>query len=1002
MFALGAVFFAGSAFALNPNHRLTQYVHRIWQNQPGLPQASIYALTQTRDGYLWLGTQSGVVRFDGARFGAVPALEEASPGDDTWYRRIVEDAEGRVWLLGDAGQIVRVDKNNDKKLTVFSDTEYSCLFAGESKTIWGCTASGLVKFTGNESQSQSVSIPIAGGSPAVLTTGCQTKQGTLWAAGGSTVVSWDGKSFAKTALRTIPQNALIRSILCGNDESLWIGSTRGLVQLKNGHETLFTTKDGLADDLVITLAQAPEGRFWVGTRSGVSRLVSDLEGSTGAKFESFGYQQGLSQNSALSILEDREGSLWVGTGNGLNQFLDGAATRFTRTEGLPSNNEGPILQDQNGRLWAGAAAGGLSVFDGRRFHLVPETPAWHFRSLVDNGVDGLDNSLWSGTEEGVIRISQNRIQQIYKTEQGLPSNRVRSLFRDGEGRLWAGTDLGPAVLNGATFVQDPQIAATLRLPISAIGQTAQGEILFAVERGSVYTFRPGAPSTERLRKFDPAKGVGTLISEVNTIYTDFEGVTWIGTNGAGLGMLRDGKLHIFTLQDGLVDPEVHGFVADSQNRLWMAGSKGFSWVKRSDFFNFAANKIERLSAVPYRPLDGSRAIQGSTGVSPVAAQTKDGRLWFSATGALLAFETSSREAATPPPVIIEEVSVNGAPSAPSRIRNLGPGRENVAIDYTALTFIAPGRLTFKYLLEGFDKDWTDAGSRRQAFYTNLPPGNFRFRVSACLNGNSGCSESSPLAFAVLPQFYQRVWFLPALAGTLGLFTWLIHRIQVRQIHSNFSLVLAERSRIARELHDTLIQGFSGITMQLQALTGRVKTVEEKGVLEEIIRDAGVCLQETRRSVAGLRGATGASGNLSAALTEAAKHATEDGEIRLRLRLEEQDVALPAEIKYNLVCIAQEALANAAKHSRAETIEVSLGGNQRELSLIIRDNGVGLRGAAAGPGHYGMVGMRERALHIGADLQVASQPGQGTSITVRLPLGRGVHSAAPQRSLESTT
>lgn len=994
---------AEPAQALDPNHRLTQYVHRIWQNQPGLPQASIYSLTQTQDGYIWVGTQSGVVRFDGVRFSPVPALEEASPGDDTWYRRIVEDGKHRVWLLGDERQIVRINNETAaKKLTVFSEAKYGCLFAAQGGSVWACTQGGLVKFDGDTVQSYPVPANLRpANSQMNLATGCQTSTGSVWMASGSSLYSWNGERYAKVALRSIPADALIRSVLC-KENGLWIGSTRGLVRLYDGQETRFTVKDGLSDDLIITLTQGQGENFWVGTRNGFSRPVLTLKTAKEPikSFENFGYNEGLSQNSVFSLLEDREGSLWVGTGNGLNQFFNGVATRYTKTEGLPIGNLGPVLADQRGNVWTGSPAGGLTQFDGHRFDPIPGTASLHYFALAA----GKDGSLWAGTDAGVVRYVNGKQQATFTVSEGLPSNQVRTLLIDHDGNLWAGTDLGPAVLRGQRFEQAPALAGELRLPIFAMGETSAAggtgdpEILFAAERNRVYTFSP----KRGLNRLPDEDSFGPPLSEVNCFFTDPEGITWIGTNGAGLGMLRRGKLRKFYLRDGLVDAEIHGFVTDSHDRLWMAGSKGFVWVRRSDFFDLAAGKTDKVNSVPYRPVDGSRTMQGSTGVSPVATRAADGKLWFSSTVALLAFEPDAPERASELQPIIEEVSVNGAHYPADRVRSLGPGRENIAIDYTVLTFLAPGRLTFKYLLEGFDKDWTDAGTRRQAFYTNLPPGKFRFRVSAC-DPNGHCGEAgSGLALEVLPQVYQRAWFIPAIAGTLGLITLLVYRFRVQQLRSNFSLILAERNRIARELHDTLIQGFSGITMQLQALTSKVRSPEEKETLEEIIQDAGICLQETRRSVAGLRGATGASGNLATALTEAARHATEDRDVRLRLKLEDRQEALPAEIKYNLVCIAQEALANAAKHSSAGTIEMALSGNARELLLTIQDDGVGLQSSTAGPGHYGMVGMRERARHIGADFNVISPPGKGTTISVRLPFGKRAPTSAPQRSLERTS
>jgi signal transduction histidine kinase len=311
----------------------------------------------------------------------------------------------------------------------------------------------------------------------------------------------------------------------------------------------------------------------------------------------------------------------------------------------------------------------------------------------------------------------------------------------------------------------------------------------------------------------------------------------------------------------------------------------------------------------------------------------------------------------------------------------------VAFQYTALTYLAPGRMNFRYMLEGYDRDWTNAGSRREAFYTNLPPGKFRFRVAAC-GAFVSCNEAgTALDFEVAPQFYQRAWFIPLCLAVAALLAWLAYRFRVQQLREQFVLVLAERSRIARELHDTLIQGFSGITMQMHAFTNRLAAREDQQALGEIIRDAGICLQETRRSVAGLRGGTGSSSGLAVAISDAARQLTQERDIRLKLNLDDRQQELPAEVKYNLLCIVQEAITNSIKHSGARIIEVTLACSAHDLRLSVRDDGRGMERSEGNgrAGHYGMVGMRERASQIGAELDLSSAPGQGTKVSLRMPV-----------------
>src|SRR5712691_2373824 len=343
VFVWVAVLFWGApaASGLNPEHRLTQYVHRIWQTQPGLPQTAIFAVSQTRDGYLWLGTESGVVRFDGVRFTPVPALERAQ-FDDIRARAFAEDSRGRVWIVSSNLGLVRVDDEGTKVFTAEDGLprgEISCGFASQSGEIWICTSSGTARFEGDRLQTYDKGLP---GHPLA---GCQMPDSTIWIAGDGWVASWNGAQFTPVPLRSIPSGAGVRSLVCRED-GVWVGTMRGLIHVSDGKERRFTNENGLPDVGVLSLTKGSRGELWVGTRNGLSRFRNGA-------FDSFSYGDGLSQKDVYSIYEDREGSLWVATKYGLNEFLDGPATRFTRNQGLSSNNVGPVLEDHSGNLWVG-------------------------------------------------------------------------------------------------------------------------------------------------------------------------------------------------------------------------------------------------------------------------------------------------------------------------------------------------------------------------------------------------------------------------------------------------------------------------------------------------------------------------------------------------------------------------------------------------------------------------------------------------------------------------
>jgi ligand-binding sensor domain-containing protein len=495
-----------------------------------------------------------VVRFDGVRFTPVEALQQAGLGD-IWARAIEEDTAGRVWITVNDLTLIRVDKNGAKVFTEkdgLPTKDFSCLVPGPNGEMWACADTGLARFRGDRADFFEFPMPLKN-RPIDA---CRGSDGTIWAGGGSEVTSWNGTAFSRAPLRSVSGELVIRSLLCTGDE-VWVGTVKGLVRLKSGKEDLFTTKDGLADNVILSLAQDQNGDVWAGTRNGFSRLRN-------GNIESYGYRDGLSQNAVFAIREDREGSLWVATKNGLNQFLDGASTRYTKGEGLPSENMGPMLEDRHGTLWAGTLDAGLARFDGHRFTSVNTLSSGKITTLAESA----DGALWAGTDKGLKRLEEGEVQATYGVEQGLPSAQIRTLFRDHSGNLWAGTRKGPAVFRDGRFLALPALNE-LAAPIAAIGETRDGTMLFAVEHGGVYLFKDGALRELQANSALVAPGLTAAFQDVNAIYTDPDGVVWMGTNGLGLAIWRNGKLSRFLVRDGLFDSEIYGFVRETPDRLWM-------------------------------------------------------------------------------------------------------------------------------------------------------------------------------------------------------------------------------------------------------------------------------------------------------------------------------------------------------------------------------------------------------------------------------------------------
>jgi ligand-binding sensor domain-containing protein/anti-sigma regulatory factor (Ser/Thr protein kinase) len=957
--ALVLIFLAltARAYALDPSRTLTQYVHRIWQLQNGLPQAWIYSIVQTQDGYLWLGTQTGLVKFDGARFTTVQQLAGVSNAN-LWVTHLIEDHAGALWIGTTQNGLLRLQGADVTRYTQAEGLPagpVQCLFDDTEGNVWVCTPNGLAEITQGKvrvfGQAEGLSgrdvhaACVAPDGRLVASAAGPAQLGTLNSASPADAPRFESRALA------VPSSTVVQTMLCASDGTVWIGTSDGLLRVKGAVETRLTTADGLADSSILTLMQTKDGSVLAGTKNGFSRIRA-------SEIDSFRPSDGLSQSTVYSLFEDREGSLWVATKHGLNQFVDARGISYTTSEGLPTNNTGPVLQDSAGVVWVGTLGGGLARFDGHRFATTLTTRDGLTSNRITTLAEDSAGDLWVGTDGGLNRLRKGRVTGTWTAGRGLPSNQVLALYRDQAGTIWIATSAGPAVVrDGAVHATaDRRRAATE--PIVAFGEDRGHRLYAAPDSGS------------------------PLLNHADALYRDSEGLLWVGTLGDGLRLIDGEQTFSFSVVDGLFDDVIYGITEDDQGRLWMACSKGVFSVKRSDLRQFAAAKIARFVSTPYSPMEALRTVEGQSGVQPAVARMSDGRLWFSTIrGALVIDPNRFDRRLLLPEVTVEDVVVNGARRRSENIGTLPAGLNNVEFKYTGANFITPSRISFRYRLEGLDTAWVEAGSRREAFYSNLPPGQFRFRVAAC-NPDNECNESPDVvAFSIAPRLYQRGWFFPLCAVGIALAGGAMYQLRIRRLKDQFDLILAERGRIARELHDTIIQGFSGITMAMQAMVSRLPSSGERQTLEGIVADAGDAMRDARRSLAGLRRHDDASG-LAPAIARAARQLTESNDVELKLSLGETRCELPADVEYNLLRIAQEAVLNAVKHSGARSLKVTLNSSPERLELVVTDDGAGFDGGGAPPvGHYGLIGMKERATQIGADLTITSTPGSGTNVVV---------------------
>lgn len=980
--ALGMLCMPAPALALDSHRPLSQALLRIWQSQQGLPRGVIFAIRQTSDGYLWLGTQAGLYRFDGVRF--VPWVNESlllPPTSKLWIEDLCEDSAGHLWAATNGAGVVRIrgeSASHFREADGLPSDQIRCLLADRHGVVWIGTQRGLVRMRDGQILPDEMGL----GTQSIHAIS-ESPEGSVWIAiDGPKLIRRDGKT-SETIGLSLPPRATIQTLCFTDNGTLWVGTSEGLLRKNGDTERLFTIADGLPGTLVHSLAPTGTNDLWVGTKEGLCRIQ-------GERIERFQAREGLSQSTVHALCEDHEGNLWVGTKNGLNQFIDRRTLfPFTTAEGLPGNDTGPLLQDSQGTIWVGTLSGGLARFDGRHFHTVAtktigdtkasgptETsglPSDRILSLME----GSEHQLWIGTDAGLSRWNGTSIDGVWTTQDGLPSPVVTCAAQDSDGRLWIGTTGGLVEFQEGKFIS-PEGAGAGKA-VRALVAGVDGSLIASIE-GTLHRL-----NNRDLSPLPPALQFST---PVDAFHLDEDQRLWLALPGRGLGLIEEDHRHEFGLRDGLFDDDIFGITSDDKGQLWMGCSRGMFAVNKAELLKFSRDEIDHVTSTPFSPTDALRTIESQSGVQPSIWKMNDGHVWLSTVRGIIVVAPEPLRSPLPPPkVLVDEVRVDGQAISRGQLLHIGPGRNNVHIHYTALSFAWPTRLSFRYKLEGFDQEWVEAGSRREAFYTNLPPGRYRFLVDVTTVDGSTAMATNPLEFRLEPHFYQSRWFLPTIGFVLAAMIWLAYRLRIRQVKTRWQTILSERSRIARELHDTLIQGFSGVTMQLQAVAARLRHSSESETLSEIIRDAGYCLSEARRSVAGLRNPRQGESSLATAIAETARQLTDAGDVRLQLSLAPHLNPLPPDVEYHLVRITQEAVANVVKHAGAGLVEVTLQAAGKQLRIAIQDDGSGFDATAhlehPRPGHYGMIGMRERATQIGATIVWRSEPHRGTTVVLTI-------------------
>jgi ligand-binding sensor domain-containing protein/two-component sensor histidine kinase len=1012
---------------------------QVWNTSSGLPQDTVHQLLQTQDGFLWLATEGGLVRFDGYDFavydkGSAPA---AFSGD--LVNGLFEDNTSHLWVATSDGLLERGPPGGTgsafRRYTVQDGLPSATVWGiGQDHAghIWAVTSSGIARLDANKFQPYNISGIFDGRLQQPFVTGAD---GTLWIASATSLTSIDPHGNIDTlALPAAPVD-----IAVSPDMSLWVATSHSLLRVdRSGAVTTPSLPSAMGQAKLQSLAWDSAKALWIGTTAGlytsqspawmrpawrhygkadglpgesitkihaagngILSLVTDagLAVYRGGRFTNSFEQDGFRGTDVLSLFADREGDLWLGSANAGTAIVRQLpfATLGAR-EGLPTDPVRSLQGGGSGDMWLGTAAG-LSHFQTLDSRFSTFTTA---QGLASNEILALAPAaqagrLWVGTPDGLSYLDHGRATTLTASD-GLPDDNIRSLLMARDKTLWIGTSHGLASLAPTeaavkaasirTYTQADGLGSNV---IGALLEDPDGSLWIGTLNGL------GHLTQGRIRNYSAKDG---LTSSIVTALARDQGRLWIGTRGGGLFILDHGAILVVgsaaDYASGRLPSTIYAIVEDDSAHLWLSSSTGIYRIASTDLQAMIGGqrKAADMRVDHFDVSDGLRLQDCASGGHPEAALGTDGLLWFATQKGASVVDTHNRLDRAAPPVSIENITVDDAAIAPEHgAFQIPAGHARLAFHYAGVSLATPAKVRYRYQLEHFDRDWIAAGARRTAYYTNIPPGHYIFRVLASLNGGDGAEAWSATAatieFTIAPHYYQTWWFYTLLVLLLALIAWQLYLYRLRQVELRFDAVLIERGRIAREIHDTLAQDIVGISVQLE-LVSRLMTLSVDKAMAQLKETRSLVrksLEQARSSIWELRSSS--TGDLPTRLRDAAQQITRDSGIALRLNIGGTYRAFPQATEDELLRIAQEAITNAVRHASPKNIEVTMNYHAGGARLQVQDDGRGfiVNETKSGPaGHFGIRGMHERAQRARATLDIKSSPGEGTTVIAEAAQG----------------
>ena len=1001
---------AAPVHAIEAPKSISQFTHTAWSAKDGIP-GPVRAMAQTQDGYLWLGTDAGLYRFDGLRFSPY----EPSRGPHLHgpaVQSLLAARDGSLWIGFGSGGIGRL---HDGAATFFPPGEgvpaggILSLVDDGAGSIWAAGTYGFARFEKGKWRRVGTEMGYAAPAAQALLV---DRAGTLW-------VATDGLNFGLTrdpvrvnTILALPRNAtrfsptgdavgMIYSMAEAPDGTVWVADTTGKkarpIDPRGG-----ASQEVAVDQEAMGLTFGSDKSLWVGLLDGGLRRARDL--GRAAPLDRFGVKDDLSGSIVYAALKDREGNLWFGTGGGLDRFRENKVTPFSESEGLVPDQQIALTSTPDGTVWlVSYTRDTVRRFQDGKFvgsTLVPYSSADSSRILSLYASPA--GQVWLGGSFKLAKEGHGTFS--YVDIPGVESGAmVEAIAEDKAGDLWVTISTGSVMgrilrRRGGDWTDLRAQTAFPPYRSRVLHADAVGRMWLGFENGDVIVFEGDAS-----RLYSTKDGLRS--GRVLVIAEDREGRVWIGGE-SGLSRLDQDRFVTLTQDNGLPGNSVSAVVEDDDGNLWLAGALGILRVKPQELDKAFASASYRVEGVTFDATDGLRGLPRQRGPFPTATRAADGRLWFATTGGVAVIDPRRYPRNTlAPPVKVDRVIADDRNLEASAGLRLPPNTKRLELQYAAPSLTVPERVRFRYKLEGYDTDWRGPVGARSATYTNLPPRDYRFQVIACNNDGVWNEEGAALEFTIVPAFHQTRAFLVLCAAAAGCLAWAAYRWRIRQVKSRLQLQfrerLAERTRIAQELHDTLLQGFLSASMQLHVVADHVPAESsDKPRLNRVLELMRSVIEEARNAVKGLRSpTTGHQDDLEQALSRVREELNATEGIDFRVIGEGQARPLDAVIRDEVYRIGREAVVNAFQHSGANRIEVEVEFAAKGLRVAVRDDGSGIDPLvlqSGREGHWGLTGMRERAKMIGAHFRVWSRAVMGTEVELFVPGGIAFRARARPR------